>query len=108
MAYSLSASAAKISSTFFHTPLLAQRENRVCVLIGSPKRSGRSRLTLDPAYRSRRPRRRAFNQSLQHAEMLYHLALDVFRHRHKLCSEMQDIIRQVLDVVEIVPGHSSR
>src|SRR6266403_5519188 len=43
MAYSLSASAAKISNTFFHTPLLAQRENRVCILIGSPKRSGRSR-----------------------------------------------------------------
>src|SRR6266446_10218271 len=43
MAYSLSASAAKISKTFFHTPLLAQRENRVCILIGSPKRSGRSR-----------------------------------------------------------------
>ena len=39
----LSASAAKISNTFFHTPLLAQRENRVCILIGSPKRSGRSR-----------------------------------------------------------------
>ena len=29
MAYSLSASAANISNTFFHTPLLAQRENRV-------------------------------------------------------------------------------
>src|SRR6266851_120770 len=37
MAYSLSASAAKISNTFFHTPPLAQRENRVCILIGSPK-----------------------------------------------------------------------
>src|SRR5436305_1526674 len=43
MAYSLSASAAKMSKTFFHTPLLAQRENRVCILIGSPKRSGKSR-----------------------------------------------------------------
>src|ERR1700737_5385632 len=43
MAYSLSASAAKISNTFFHTPLLAQRENRVWILIGSPKRSGKSR-----------------------------------------------------------------
>ena len=29
MAYSLSASAARISNTFFHTPLPAQRENRV-------------------------------------------------------------------------------
>lgn len=29
MAYSLSASAANISNIFFHTPLLAQRENRV-------------------------------------------------------------------------------
>jgi len=29
MAYSLSASAASISKSFFHTPLLAQRENRV-------------------------------------------------------------------------------
>jgi hypothetical protein len=29
MAYSLSASAARISNTFFHTPLSAQRENRV-------------------------------------------------------------------------------
>src|SRR6266852_4032883 len=35
MAYSLSASAAKISNTFFHAPLFAQRENRVCILIGS-------------------------------------------------------------------------
>jgi hypothetical protein len=29
MAYSLSASAARTSNTFFHTPLAAQRENRV-------------------------------------------------------------------------------
>src|SRR5436305_15326528 len=43
MAYSLSASAAKISNTLCHTPLFAQRENRVCILIGSPKRSGKSR-----------------------------------------------------------------
>ena len=37
MAYSLSASAANISNIFFQTPLLAQRENRVWVFIGSPK-----------------------------------------------------------------------
>jgi hypothetical protein len=43
IAYSLSASAAKVSNTFCHTPLLAQRENRVWILIGSPKRSGKSR-----------------------------------------------------------------
>ena len=43
MSYSLSASAAKISNIFSHTPLLAQRENRVWIFIGSPKRSGRSR-----------------------------------------------------------------
>src|SRR6516162_10177901 len=43
IAYSLSASAASISKIFFQTPLLAQRENRVWILIGSPKRSGRSR-----------------------------------------------------------------
>ena len=41
MAYSLSASLASISNSFFHTPLLAQREKRVCILIGSPKRSGK-------------------------------------------------------------------
>jgi len=43
MAYSLSASAASISNIFFQTPLLAQRENRVWIFIGSPNRSGRSR-----------------------------------------------------------------
>jgi hypothetical protein len=48
IAYLLSASAASISKIFlqtpllFQTPLLAQRENRVWILIGSPKRSGRS------------------------------------------------------------------
>ena len=41
MAYSLSASLASISNSFFHTPLLAQREKRVCIVIGSPKRSGK-------------------------------------------------------------------
>src|SRR6516225_4063555 len=41
MAYSLSASAASISNIFFQTPLLAQRENRVWIFIGSPNRSGR-------------------------------------------------------------------
>src|SRR3954453_21443883 len=43
MAYSLSASAAKVSNRRFQIRLLAQREKRVCILIGSPKRSGRSR-----------------------------------------------------------------
>jgi hypothetical protein len=43
MAYLLSASAANMSNIFFQTPVLAQRENRVWIFIGSPKRSGRSR-----------------------------------------------------------------
>src|ERR1700687_4639900 len=43
MAYSLSASLASISNSFFHTPLLAQRAKRACILIGSPKRSANSR-----------------------------------------------------------------
>ena len=38
MAYSLSASAANISNTFFHTPLFAQRENRVWILISKTLR----------------------------------------------------------------------
>src|SRR5246127_4135586 len=51
MAYSLSASAAKISKIFFHTPLLAQRENRVWILLGSPNRSGKSRQGMPARYR---------------------------------------------------------
>src|ERR1700722_15571269 len=43
IAFSLSASLASISNSFFHTSLLAQREKRVWILIGSPKRSGKSR-----------------------------------------------------------------
>src|SRR6266852_2189935 len=53
MAYSLSASAVKISKTFFHTPVSAQRENRVWIFIGSPKRSGRSRQGMPARYRYR-------------------------------------------------------
>src|SRR5712671_4049569 len=47
MAYSLSASLASISNTFFHTPLLAQRERRVCILIGSPPPRDAGPITVD-------------------------------------------------------------
>src|SRR3974390_1426778 len=51
MAYSLSESAARTSNIFFQTPVLAQRENRVWILIGSPNRSGRSRQGIPARYR---------------------------------------------------------
>ena len=43
IAYSLSASALKAVKIRSHTPPLAQRLNRVCVLFQPPKRSGRAR-----------------------------------------------------------------
>ena len=47
IAYSLSASAASMSNTFFQTPVCAQRDHRVCTLIGSPNRSGTIENRLD-------------------------------------------------------------
>jgi len=51
MTYSLSASAAGISNTFFHTPLSGAADNRVRRFIGSSKRSGGSRRGTPARYR---------------------------------------------------------